>query len=401
MHAEPVVFRLEDSSGKSVSRASRAFVSMKAAEFPLTGITKGKNATLSYGLGEDRLGGAVMQRLVSGVRLSITGKMGGMYRVRLAEGREAWIDQDMVDIRPGGIFGPHTLTGNWQVYGDEQYDYVSVGLDERVPYASYQETSPDRIVVDLFGTSSNTNWIIQQLNTREIANVAYRQEGKDIFRILVDLKHHQPWGYGISYNGANLVIRVKRQPERLTLKAMRIVLDAGHGGDNLGARGSTGALEKDVNLATALHVKSLLEDKGASVVLTRGADSAVTMTSRLSTALASNADLLIAIHSNSIGLTTNPEDTRGVSTYYKHIGFRPLSKCILDRIVRTGLPAYGNVGSFNFLLNAPTEMPNVLVELAYMSNPEDEMKLLDDEFRWELAKAIVKGAQDFLDACDE
>ncbi len=401
IRAQPIVFRLQDSAGNVVMRSSRGFVSVKAAEFPLTGITRGRNPSLSFGLGENRLGGAMMQRLVSGVRLAINGKIGEMYRVRLAEGKEGWIDQDMVDIKTGGTFVPHSLTGNWQVYGDDHYDYVSVSLDERMPYASYQDEALHRIIVDVFGTTSNTNWIIQQLTTMEITNVSYRQEGKDVFRILIDLKHHQAWGFGISYVGTNLVIKVKRQPDRLKIKGLTIVLDAGHGGDNLGARGSTGSLEKNINLSTTLHLKKLLEAKGAAVVLTRGADSSVSMTSRLTAALSSNADLLIAIHSNSVGLTTNPENTRGVSTYYKHIGFRPLSQYILNRVLRTGLPSYGNVGSFNSLLNSPTEMPNALVELAYMSNPEDEMKLMDDEFRRDLAKAIVGGIEDFLDSCDE
>ena len=195
--------------------------------------------------------------------------------------------------------------------------------------------------------------------------------------------------------------RVKRQPERLKLKALKFVLDAGHGGDNAGALGSTGAKEKDVNLSTVLHLKELLEDKGATVLLTRGADSAASMQGRLQTALGANPDILISVHSNSIGYTTNPEETRGVSTYYKHIGFRPLSEFILKRVVAAGLPSYGNVGSFNFILVSPTEMPNVLVELAYMSNPQDEMKLLDDGFRKDLARAIVRGVEDFLDSCDE
>ncbi|RPJ19162.1 MAG: N-acetylmuramoyl-L-alanine amidase, partial [Planctomycetaceae bacterium] len=235
----------------------------------------------------------------------------------------------------------------------------------------------------------------------EISNVTYRQVGKGVFRILIDLNHRQPWGYSIGYNGTTLVIRVKRQPESLKIKSLRFVVDAGHGGENNGALGSTGAKEKDVNLATVLHLKRLLEDRGARVTLTRGADTAVSMGGRLQAALSSDADVLISVHSNSIGLSSNPEDTRGVSTYYKHIGYRPLSRHILERILETGLPSYGNVGSFNFVLNSPTEIPSVLVELAYMSNPLDEMKLLDDGFRKRLAEAVVLGVEDFLDDCDD
>jgi len=52
-------------------------------------------------------------------------------------------------------------------------------------------------------------------------------------------------------------------------------------------------------------------------------------------------------------------------------------------------------------LNSPTELPNVLVELAFMSNPEDEMKLLDDRFRKKIAERIVEGVEDFLESNEE
>jgi N-acetylmuramoyl-L-alanine amidase len=125
------------------------------------------------------------------------------------------------------------------------------------------------------------------------------------------------------------------------------------------------------------------------------------MSERRKKAVDSGADVLISIHSNSIGLTSNPEDTKGVGTFYKYICYRPLSQFILREVMKSGLGTMGNVGSFNFGLNAPTEIPNVLVELAFMSNPEDEMKLLDNEFRVELAKRIVDGVDEWLDWCDD
>ncbi len=397
----PIVFRLEDSAGHVVERESRARVSFRPSDFPLVGVTRGDRPSLCYGLGDDRLGGAVLQRLVPGVRLGINGKTGNMYRVALAEGEEAWIDDSAVSLQPVGSYPPYSLTGNWNVYGDERFDYVSVTLEERLPYVSTIELDPTRIIVDVYGAVANTNWIIQALNTREIGDVTYKQAAKSVVRITIDLKHKQLWGYSISYKGTTLVIRVRRQPERLTIKALRFVVDAGHGGDNIGALGSTGAREKDINLATALHLRDLLEDKGATVIMTRTTDSAVSMSDRLGAELRDDVDMAISIHANSVGYTTNPTDVRGVSTYYKYIPFRPLSVCIIKRIEALGLPVYGNVGSFNFLLNSPTEVPNVLVEQAYVSNPLDEMQLVDDDVRKDIAKAIVKGIEDFLDACDE
>jgi N-acetylmuramoyl-L-alanine amidase len=124
------------------------------------------------------------------------------------------------------------------------------------------------------------------------------------------------------------------------------------------------------------------------------------MYTRVRKVLEADADILISVHSNSIGLTSNPEDLKGAGTFYKYLCYRTLSQHILLNVLKTGLNSFGNVGSFNFLLNSPTELPNVLVEQAFMSNPEDEMKLLDDEFRRKIAEKIVDGVDDFLDACD-
>jgi N-acetylmuramoyl-L-alanine amidase len=402
LNNRPILFTLMDSLGNVAERASRGRVSFKGGEFPRVGVTRGDRPALGFGLGEDRLGGAKMSFLVPGVRLAITGKQARQYRVALAPGREAWISDDAVELLPRGTHPPSALTGNWNVSGDERFDYVFVNLPERLPYASFQESDPSRINVEIFGASSNTNWVIQSLTTREITNVSYTQPSAGVFRITISLKHRQIWGYEISYVGGGMLVRVRRQPEKLKIKALTFAVDAGHGGaTNRGALGSTGALEKDVNLATVRHLKALLEDRGARVILTRTGDEDITNGERLKKVLASQADILIAVHSNSIGLTSNPEETRGTSTYYKYPCYRPLSLCIVKEILKTGLPLNGNVGSFNFTLNSPTELPNVLVELAFMSNPEDEMKLLDDEFRRELARRIVDGVDEFLDACDE
>ena len=401
LSSHPVRFRLEDTSGGVVEASSKGAVTMRPGDFPYIGVTKGERPALSYGLGEDRLGGAKMSVINSGIRLAITGKHGNQYRIALAPGNEAWIAAGNVDLIPRGARLPAALTENWNVYGDDKYDYVTVGIPLRLPYTSTTEPDPTRIYVDLYGATSNTNWIIQQLTTREIKNVYYTEPSTGVFRITIELRHKQIWGYEIGYNPTGLVIKVRRQPEKLKVKALTFALDAGHGGENLGALGSTGALEKDINLAVVKELKTLMEDRGARVVLTRESDADVTMADRVRKVVTSGADILISIHSNSIGLTTNPENTRGTATFYKHICYRPLSLAIVKQVLKTGLPLFGNVGSFNFSLNAPTELPNVLVEMAFVSNPLDEMNLTDPEFRRKIAERIIDGVEDFLDSCDD
>ena len=87
-------------------------------------------------------------------------------------------------------------------------------------------------------------------------------------------------------------------------------------------------------------------------------------------------------------------------TYYRHIGFRPLSTAILSRLLELNVQNAGNIGSFDFALNSPTEYPNVLIEGLFLSNLEDEAKLADKKFKKRFVKKIVKGIEDFLRNAD-
>jgi N-acetylmuramoyl-L-alanine amidase len=68
-------------------------------------------------------------------------------------------------------------------------------------------------------------------------------------------------------------------------------------------------------------------------------------------------------------------------------------------MLELGLEEYGNNGSFNFMLNSPIEYPNALIETLFLSNPDEEMKMLDDEFQQQMAEKIVLGVKDFLENC--
>jgi N-acetylmuramoyl-L-alanine amidase len=105
-----------------------------------------------------------------------------------------------------------------------------------------------------------------------------------------------------------------------------------------------------------------------------------------------NPDLLLSIHLNS----GNSDTVQGVSTYYRYIGFRSLSVAILNQLMSIGLKEYGNTGSFNFALNGPTEFPNALIEVAFLSNPQDEKKILNPKFRKLVAQKIYLGIVDWL-----
>jgi N-acetylmuramoyl-L-alanine amidase len=357
------------------------------------GRTTGSLPHLEYGLGEDRLGSAKMTYLDSLIIIKVVDSVKDNYKVQLSQFHTAWLPK--VNFKTDSLLQvqPYYLSDRWKVYGDEKYDYVSIVLDERLPYRSIQQINPSRIVVDIFGATSNTNWITQLSSTKEIKNTWYEQTEDDVIRVFIELNHEQHWGYSIYYEEKKLIIRIKQQPSVLELEKLKVAVDAGHGGENIGTGGATcHCIEKRYTLLFAKELeKALLEEK-ATVFMTREKDTTLSMAERVTMLKEQQPDILISIHLNS-----SDEDTvQGTSTFYRYIGFRPLTQFVLKRMQELGLKEYGNVGNFNFGLNGPTDYPNCLVEVAFLSNKQDEKRILDPKFHKEVAEKIVAGIKDWL-----
>ncbi|MGZ3952042.1 MAG: AMIN domain-containing protein, partial [Flavisolibacter sp.] len=141
---------------------------LNAQEF-LTGRTTGQLPFLEYGLGDDRLGGAKMTYLDSNVLIKVVDSVGTDYKVQLSDHHYAYLAKQ--SFKPDTTKRqPYYLTSSWRVWGDQNYDYVSVALTEKLPYRTIQQIDPARIVVDIFGVTSNTNWITQLKTVKEIKN---------------------------------------------------------------------------------------------------------------------------------------------------------------------------------------------------------------------------------------
>lgn len=363
---------------------------------PLVGRTTGLLPYLEYGLGSDRLGGAKLTYLDTNIVVKVIDSSIGTYKIQLSKDHLAYLPKTNFQKDTTIKIKPYYLTNSWMVNGDSLYDYVIINLDEKLPYRSMQQINPSKIVVDVFGATSNTNWITQRSTAKEIKNVSHEQIEDDVFRIVIELKHEQHWGYSIYYRDKRMVIKVKRQPGELRLDKMKIAVDAGHGGDNSGASGiRTGILEKKYTLLIAKQLKSALLDKEAKVFMTRTEDTAIGMVERTEMIKKEDPDFLISIHLNS----SVKDSIRGVSTYYRYIGFRPLTQYIQESMLKLGLNDFGNIGSFNFALSGPTDYPNCLVEVAFLSNKEDEQLILDPQFHKAVATQIVEGIKEWLKSC--
>ena len=127
-------------------------------------------------------------------------------------------------------------------------------------------------------------------------------------------------------------------------------------------------------------------------MMTRTDDASLEISDRVRQLRRARPNLLVSIHVNSSGNAA----TQGTSTYYRYVAFRPLSGALYAQMRGTGLRGAGNVGSFNFGLNGPTEYPNALVETAFVSNPDDERRLIDPKFQQEMAARMAAGVQDFV-----
>lgn len=183
------------------------------------------------------------------------------------------------------------------------------------------------------------------------------------------------------------------------IKGKTIVVDAGHGGSDSGAVGPSGLMEKTVTLAVAKKVQNLLTQSGARVIMTRTRDVDVyapnatdkqELQARCNVANRdSRASLFLSIHCNAF---SNPA-ANGVETYYCAGSGRgqELASYLNQELVRAGGLFNRGVKTANYYVLRHTSMPASLVELAFITNPNEERLLRSDAYQNKLAQAIVRG----------
>jgi N-acetylmuramoyl-L-alanine amidase len=224
----------------------------------------------------------------------------------------------------------------------------------------------------------------------------------------------------------------------LGLKIGKIVVDAGHGGHDTGTIGPNGLEEKDVVLDVALKLGKLLENKlGAEVVYTRDDDTFIPLETRTAIANKEQADLFISIHANS----SDDPTARGVETYYLNFTSRAdalevaarenavseqsihelqdLVKKIalkekigesrefasdVQRSLYAGLsaksPSLRNRGvkKAPFVVLIGANMPSILAEISFVSNPDDARKLKTNDYRQRIADSLYKGVFKYVNS---
>ncbi len=183
------------------------------------------------------------------------------------------------------------------------------------------------------------------------------------------------------------------QPPVVTPRAT-IVIDPGHGAHDPGTTSVTGIHEKVINLAVGRKVAKLLQRKGLTVIMTRSGDQYPELEERAVLANRRKADLFVSIHAD----WAASAGAQGFTVYVAESASteaRLLARAIARAMATTGQKNRG-VREENFRVLVKTNMPAVLIELGYVSNPTEARRLQSDEFQNRLATAISTGISDYL-----
>lgn len=174
----------------------------------------------------------------------------------------------------------------------------------------------------------------------------------------------------------------------------KIVIDAGHGGKDPGAKSRLGFYEKTINLEVAKKISYLLRQKGLTVIMTRNSDTFVELEERARIANRQNADLFVSIHADSASRSS----TRGYTTYVAKSASWSAHKAargIGQTMAGTGLDNLG-VRKADFRVLVHTRCPAVLVELGFLSNYQEAGLLRNNAFQNRLARAIADGISNYF-----
>lgn len=359
--------------------------------------------------------------LAKGVRLLVDGWQGDQMRCIYAPHKHVWIDRSELifenqpaDTRSAAgangsgaaVPAPHAVARTINIAGDEYGQSVIIPLNQRLPYQIEQQVSNNKLIMRIFGVTSDTDWVSDPASDPHgsIENISFKQPVDNQYEITVQLKGKRQWGYKVDYDQTNLILHIKWAPHIVAddlksnhkLNGLKICLDPGHGGNETGAIGPSGETEAAVNLAIAQRLKALLESEGALVTMTRTTDVDVSLDERVRIANDKSVDILLSIHNNALPDGRDPWRERGTSSYWYHPQSCELARFLKNGLLQTlSLPDLG-CRFENLALVRPTAMPAVLVEVGFMINPDDYALLITPAGQEKAAAGLLTGLHDYF-----
>ncbi|MDN5347250.1 MAG: N-acetylmuramoyl-L-alanine amidase [Clostridia bacterium] len=338
-----------------------------------------------------------------GLEFPVIGRQGDWLQVALANGHKGWIAGWVVDFWPLErellkITGVEVKKKAGEILlkivGSGSFNYKSMEL-----------SNPRRLVLDIPGAKLALSSGREEMpvNQEPVSKIRLGQYTTDTVRIVIDLLS----GYSLNTEklaaGNGFIFHITRP----TIRGKKIVIDPGHGEDSglpdPGAIGPTGVQEKDVNMAIAAQLANILKNEGVEVILTRNGDrTPLSLYGRAELANEVGADAFVSIHCNA---SPNPAIDGTATYFYAPLGTdlgwqrwqrQRLAQCIQNNLVA----AIGrrNIGVLeaNFAVLRTTAMPSVLVETAFISNPEEERLLASPDFRLKIAAGIAAGLKEYF-----
>lgn len=339
---------------------------------------------------------------------------------------------------------------NIRYWSTPDYIRVVIDLSEPIEFSKNRILNPDRLYFDLMNTMiAKEVKTILPVGDGILKVVRAGQFKPDIVRVVLDLEEIADYNAFVLDDPARFVIDVYgkekvKKPDTVIAKR-RIVIDAGHGGHDPGAVGPRGLYEKDVVLDIALKLRKILSsDPLNEVFLTRETDVFIPLEERIVIANKKNADFFVSIHANASpgrqarGIETyllnwtDNEEANKVAARENQISLKKMKvmnrKMQMDDldIIKSDLLRQnkrdesiklahyiqksmvstldnGNKDTLDlgvkqalFYVLFGARMPSVLVEVSFISNPEEEKLLSKDSYKKQIAEAIAEGLNKYI-----
>jgi N-acetylmuramoyl-L-alanine amidase len=355
--------------------------------------TLGTGRTDSLTPGRAVPGGAYQWFFPTGTRAAVTARLNEDLRIRLSPEAEAWVPAADPRPLPPGIPAPQAIVGPVTLTRLRDRVALRIPLTERVPFEVIE--TERSLTLKFYSAVGDVDWI-RYGSDPLVHRLSWNQTGRDELSFAVDLVE-PVWGYRTRWSRNDLLLEIRRPPRIHRSDPLRdrvIAVDPGH--PPLGATGPTGLREADANLAVAVKLRALLEAAGARVVMTRSADTAVDLWSRVARADSSGAELLVSIHNNALPDGVNPFTNNGTSVFYNQPRSLPLATDVQRALVRRlKLPDLG-ISRADLAVVRPTWMPAVLCEGMFVILPEQETRLRSPQGQRLYALGVLEGVRSFL-----
>jgi N-acetylmuramoyl-L-alanine amidase len=326
--------------------------------------------------------------LPQGTRAAVTGREGEWLRLDYG----AWIKEGETRVIPGAVPPQATIRS---VLSRPLDGATEIRFPLTVPVPVALEQGDSTFKLRLYNVTAQTDTIA--LNDDPlIRRLDWQQVAPGVVEYLFHLKTQQQWGYDLRYEGTSLILSLRhppKLPERgaLPLQGVPILLDPGHGGNESGAAGPNGDLEKDVNLAVSKLLQQELERRGATVYMTRETDVEVSLSERVAQINRVQPAIALSVHYNALPDGGDAENTQGIGMFWYNPQAHSLAVFLHNYLVeKLNRPAYGVFWN-NLALTRPHAAPAVLMELGFMINPWEFEWIADAQEQERLADAIADG----------